>query len=257
MDPAYYLEMHANEDHHWWFVARRRIVERVLDRLPPVGGRPRVLEAGCGTGGNLALLAKYGELHALELDAEARRLANQRGIVAVAEGHLPDGIPEPGPYTLICALDVLEHLRDDGAALRALANELAPGGRLLVTVPAYRFLWSHHDVVTHHERRYLRPELTARVEAAGLRVLHASYFNTFLFPVIWAVRAIHRLLRRRGGSDVRMPSPLANAVLTSVFGAERRLVPRMRLPFGVSILVVAEKDTAPISAPPAPARARS
>ncbi|MEW6072843.1 MAG: class I SAM-dependent methyltransferase [Planctomycetota bacterium] len=241
MDPDYTALMHACEDRHWWFVARRRILAGVLDRFAPRTAGAQVLEAGCGTGGNLALLARYGALAAFELDAAARALASARGVVPVAAGRLPDEIPFSGPFALICALDVLEHLKDDLAALRALGSRLAPGGRLLVTVPAYRSLWSHHDVVTHHERRYRRRELVDRIEAAGLHVRYATYFNTILFPVVWTIRALHRATGRAEGSDVRMPAAPANALLTAVFAAERFLVPPARLPFGVSILAVAER----------------
>ncbi len=240
MDPDYYVEMHENEDRHWWFIARRRIVAKILDRfVTRCGGR--VLEAGCGTGGNLELLARYGEMHALELDESARKLANERGVCEVRAGRLPDEIPFEGEFDLICALDVLEHIEDDAAAARALADRLAPGGTLLLTVPAYRFLWSHHDVVTHHQRRYVRSELVERVVEAGLEVRCATYFNTILFPVVCLVRFVKKILGREEGSDFSIHSSLVNDLLTAVFSAERLLVPWLRLPFGVSILVIAEK----------------
>jgi SAM-dependent methyltransferase len=248
MDPDYYLEMHANEDHHWWFVARRRIVRRVLDRF--VGRRPegKVLEAGCGPGGNLALLAEYGEIHALELDDDAREMANARGIAKVEPGCLPEEIPFEQSFDLICALDVIEHIEEDIGAMRALGEKLLPGGRLLLTVPAYRFLWSHHDVVTHHVRRYTKTDFVKRVESAGLRIRYATYFNTFLFPAIWAIRAVNRLLDRKEGSDVKMPSAPMNKLLNGIFSLERFLLPGLRFPFGVSILVLAEPAPVPTPA---------
>ena len=249
MDPDYYVEMHENEDRHWWFVARRRIVGKILDRfVTQCGGR--VLEAGCGTGGNLELLARYGTMHALELDENARKLANERDVCEVQGGRLPDDIPFEGEFDLICALDVLEHVEDDAAAARALGEKLVAGGKLLLTVPAYRCLWSHHDVITHHQRRYVRSELIERVEGAGLEVRCATYFNTFLFPIVWLVRLVKKALGREEGSDFSIHSTLVNGLLTAVFSAERLLVPWLRLPFGVSILVLAEKPAAPADGPP-------
>lgn len=240
MEATIYREMSDLENHHWWFLGRRRILGRVLDslQLPPDA---RVLEAGCGTGGNLALLARYGRLAAFELDDEARSLANARGIVEVQPGRLPDEMPFDEPFDLIVLPDVLEHVEDDNGALRALAERLAPGGRLLLTVPAFDFLWSHHDVVHHHFRRYTRGRLVPQVERAGLRVAYAGYFNTFLFPVVCFARWVNRVLGRREGSDFSVPAPWVNGCLKNVFAAERWLVPRWRLPFGVSLLIIAER----------------
>ena len=247
MDAAYYARYAEVEDRHWWFAARRRIVGRVLDglRLPPGA---RLLEAGCGTGGNLALLARYGHLDAFEIDPGARALADARGVTPVLPGALPDAVPFDGPYDAIALLDVLEHVADDAAALAALRDRLAPpgagrpGGALVLTVPAFMFLWSRHDVVNHHERRYRRGPLVARLRGAGLRVDHATYFNTLLFPPVAAVRLLHRLRGVEGGSDVdTIPAGPVNRVLEGVFAAERFVAPWLRLPFGVSVLAVARR----------------
>ena len=241
MDPAYYERYAQVEDGHWWFRARRRIVGRVLDGLRLPDGA-RLLEAGCGTGGNLAFLARYGRLDAFEIDARARELAGARGVTKVKDGALPDRIPFSGPYDAILMLDVLEHVQDDRAALVALHQRLAPGGALVMTVPAFPFLWSRHDVVNHHFRRYRRTGLVDQLREAGFHVQHATYFNTTLFPLVAAARVIGNLRGQTGGSDADViPSPLVNRLLETVFGGERFVVPHMRLPFGVSILAVARR----------------
>ena len=242
MNAAFYEQYAAVEDRHWWFAARRRIVARVLGGLGlPAGAR--ILEVGCGTGGNLAMLARFGRVEAAEMDGRACELANARGVAPVTRGWLPDGLPfEDGAYDLVALLDVLEHVEDDRAALERLARLLAPGGALVVTVPAYAFLWSRHDVVNHHFRRYRRGALVRKLREAGLAVAHATYFNTLLFPAIAAARGAGRVLGREGGSDVdAIPPAPVNRVLEAVFAAERFAAPRVRLPFGVSILAVARR----------------
>lgn len=251
MDAALYAAYARAEDDHWWFRARRRIVARVLDGLALPDGA-RLLEVGCATGGNLRLLARYGTLDAAEMDGPSARYARQRGTGArVVEGFLPDGLPPAldGPYDLIALLDVLEHIADDAASLRALLARAARGGALLLTVPAYGWLWSAHDVANHHERRYRRSDLVRRVAAAGWRVERATYFNTLLFPVVAAARvagrAAERVRGRRQASDLDVaPPPLLNRALEGLFASERALVPRVRLPFGVSVLVVARRPAA-------------
>jgi SAM-dependent methyltransferase len=228
-----------SEECHWWFVARRAILQHLLEHLCR-GGRPRrILEIGCGTGGNLPLLARYGTLQAVEQDDQARALANRRRICPVQAGSLPHALPVAGRFDLICLLDVLEHVEDDGAALREVAGRLTDGGWLLISVPAYRFLWSAHDVANQHRRRYHRRQLVQLVREAGLHVAYATYCNTLLFPAIAASRLIGRCLGGQAGSDLHMPPRALNDLLMRLFALERRVMPRLRLPFGVSLLVVA------------------
>ena len=242
MDAAYYAEYAAAEDAHWWFVARRRILDRVLDGLD-LPADAAILEAGCGTGGNLAMLARHGRLLAFEIDDGAREVADKRSVTDVAAGALPEPIPFGDEcFDLIAMLDVLEHVADDRGALVNLRERLVPGGRLLVTVPAYMFLWSRHDEINHHQRRYTRSALARLMQETGYDVRHATYFNTLLFPLVFGVRTLNNLLGRDEGSDLAMPSPPVNKLLTQVFASERHLVPRATLPFGVSILLVAQRS---------------
>ena len=241
MDTAYYAEYAAAEDAHWWFVARRRILDSVLSSLD-LPADAAILEAGCGTGGNLAMLARHGHLRAFEIDEGAREVAGKRGVTDVAAGALPRPIPFDGErFDLIAMLDVLEHVADDRGALVNLRERLKLGGRLLLTVPAYMFLWSRHDEINHHQRRYTRGPLVRLLQETGYDVRHASYFNTLLFPCIFGVRTLGNLLGRDEGSDLAMPSPPVNKLLTEVFASERHLVPRAPLPFGVSLLLVAQR----------------
>lgn len=241
MDAAYYQEMAEVEDRHWWFAARRAIIDRVLHTLP-LPADADVMEVGCGTGGNLALLERYGTLVACEPDETARALAAARDVAPVEPGALPDRLPFEGRrFDLMALLDVLEHVDADRESLAVLRERLKPGGYLLLTVPAYMWLWSGHDEVNHHARRYTRAELVEKVQAAGLALHHATYFNTWLLPPIAALRVLGRWLGREG-SDLAIPPTWLNRGLERIMASERHLVPTGRLPFGVSVLVVAKRE---------------
>jgi SAM-dependent methyltransferase len=241
MERKVYDRMNELETNHWWFVARRRIIAALIDRHLPRRPDAAILEAGCGSGGNLPMLGQFGRVDAFEYDADARQHATQKSQLDVRFGALPDDLPfEDRRYDLIGLFDVLEHVEADTASLRALAGKLSEKGVILVTVPAFPFLWSRHDERHHHFRRYTRASLAEAAGQAGLKVRYASYFNFFLFPAAVLARSLKRLT----GSDTpddTMPSSTVNAALTRVFGLERHLVPRLRLPVGLSLAAVLEK----------------
>lgn len=242
MDQEYYLEMAAAEDEHWWFVARRRIIERVLDSLR-LDGENDILEVGCGSGGNLQLLSQYGNVYGTDPGATAIEVANKRKIAQVESGALPDNLPFGAKrFDLIAMLDVLEHIDDDLASLNALRKRLKPNGKLLLTVPAYQFLWSKHDVFFHHKRRYLRSQVEWAIDKSGFHVTYSTYFNTILFPVVAATRLMNNIIGKENSSDIKMPPKILNTMLTWIFGSESLFIPRISFPYGVSILVVAQVD---------------
>lgn len=241
MERQVYEEMRELEGSHWWFTARRAILAAELGRL----GLPRdaaILEAGCGTGGNLEMLGRFGAVVAVEPDAEARAYAHERSGVAVHAGRLPGPLPElGGPFDLVAAFDVVEHVDDDAATVSALGRLARPGGHVVITVPAYQWMWSGHDVRHHHKRRYTAPACRALLQRASLRVRRVTYFNTLLFPPIAAVRLAQHLPGVAGGDDERQPAAPVNRLLHDVFAAERGLLRWTDLPFGVSILAIAER----------------
>lgn len=237
MDARIYAEMAALEERHWWFAARRKILGKMLAslRLP---ADAQILEAGCGTGGNLDMLARHGRVYGMETNAQALEFAAAKGTATIAAGRLPAPIPfSDQKFDLIALLDVLEHLDEDAAALDALRARLKPGGWLLLTVPAYPFLWSRHDELHHHKRRYVAGGLRGVIEGAGYRVQYLSYFNTWLFPMIAAARLAGAGSGHSG--DLAMPNRFINALLTKIFASERLLLGRIALPFGVSLLALA------------------
>ena len=155
--------------------------------MPPANGR--ILEIGCGTGHNLEMLSSFGKVDAVELDEEARTVAERRLGRAVMNAPLPElaGIGARR-YDLIAALDVIEHIDDDAVAIEAIAAKLKLGGKFVMTVPAHQWMWSAHDVVNHHKRRYSKSGLRQLIEASPLRLSKIGYFNSLLFPLAVAER---------------------------------------------------------------------
>jgi SAM-dependent methyltransferase len=242
MEPKQYLRMAAFEDVYWWNVARRIILDKVIAELA-LPDNAEIFEAGCGTGGNLAMLGRHGRVYAMELDEVARSFANDRRLAEIQLGHLPNHIPFAGQsFDLIVLLDVLEHLDEDAASLRALHSRLTPDGWLLITVPAYPFLWSQHDVALHHKRRYLMSSLRRVVSSAGYTVRYVSYFNSLLFPLIAGVRLLQRLFGGGQKANSTMPPKRLNQLLTGLFASERHVIGRFSFPFGVSLLLLAQKQ---------------
>lgn len=243
MEIAAYSGMAAAEERHWWFAGRRLIVGGFMRRLN-MPATARVLELGCGSGGNLPMLAGFGELTAVEPHDGARTRAIARGVGRVLPGRLPDQVPlPPGTFDAVVMLDVLEHVADDARALATAGRLLAPGGRLVLTVPAFPFLWSRHDELTHHFRRYRRRQLRQLLAENGLTVERLTHFNSILFPAIAAFRLMQRLARGTPDEDVgmRVPPAAINATLKAMLAAEAAALSAIDLPFGVSLLAVARK----------------
>lgn len=243
MDPQIYEEMITQEADHWWFVSRRAICSALIRRLSLPPGTA-ILDAGCGSGGNLPMLAPLGRLFAFEMNERSRLVAQQRGLAAVAAGTLPHDIPFAGEsFGLITLFDVLEHVEDDAGALNALAARLAPGGRLFLTVPAYPWLFVRHDRLHHHFRRYTAAALKSRLREAGLRVEYASHWNFFLFPLALFARLADKFnFPRQQTLGTKTPSPHLNGLMRRLVSSERHLLKRFPLPFGLSMVVVAQKD---------------
>jgi SAM-dependent methyltransferase len=196
----------------------------------------------------LEFLTAYGAPVGVDRSLDAIAFARTRCAAPLVAGDIRQIPLRAASADLVTAFDVLEHADDDLAALRELGRVCRPGGHVLVTVPAFPFLWGNQDVVSHHRRRYRRRQLEARVVQAGLHVVTLTYFNTLLFPVVAAVRLARRLVPARGAprSDFAMQVPGAmNAALAGILGAEGRLVGRWRLPFGVSLLCLAERKGTP------------
>lgn len=241
VNPEAYVEMATTESRHWWFRARRKILGHTIETM----GLPhpaRILEVGSGTGGNLVMLSQHGSVSALEMDENARKLSFEKnhGRFTIRAGNCPNDIPFPGEqFDLICMFDVLEHIDEEVETLAALQKYLAPGGRMLITVPAYQWLWSAHDVFLHHKRRYTAQALRQVFNESDLRIDRITYFNTLLLPLAALARLKDRIVSRKRSSGTEVPSPFINAILYAIFSSERRMLMSFNLPVGVSLMGIA------------------
>jgi SAM-dependent methyltransferase len=246
MRPDYYATCHAVETRHWWFCGRREIVLSLLDRHSPAGLGQTVADIGCGTGANLQALKNAGWAVGVDPSGEALRFARTHGDARLAGGALPALPFHDSSFDAVLALDVIEHVEDDARAVAELARICKPGGAVFITVPAYSWLWSGHDEVNHHKRRYTRARLARLLLAARLDVIQLSHFNTLLAGPIIVCRLAGRLLARfkppaRAEPDTAVPGPMLNSILRRVFLCERAWLEKRSMPFGVSILAVARK----------------
>jgi SAM-dependent methyltransferase len=238
MERVVYEKMAELDQLHWWYRARREVLAALIRRKARPGPNSRLLEIGCGTGHNLSMLSEFGEVEGLELDDEARAIAEKRLGKPVLNAPLPElnGVPERH-YDLIGAFDVVEHIDDDQAAVESIARRLKSGGRLVVTVPAHQWMWSAHDVVNHHKRRYSKQALRELIESSPLRLEAIGYFNSLLFPLAIARRLSP--LRERADDELSLPPKALNTALEAAFAAERHLIGRLALPPGLSLFAVA------------------
>lgn len=258
-DPKFYAELASVEDKHFWFQARNLLVSLLTGQLTRFL-RPgyRVLEIGCGNGNVLRTLSRVcrqGIVVGFDLFLEGLLLASRRTNCALVQGDIRFP-PFGAPFDIVCMLDVLEHIRDDRAALSRAWELVVPGGVILITVPARASLWSYFDVVSGHVRRYEERELHDKLRNAGFSVEFTSPYLATIYPLVWLSRRWQELRCRRGPLDSKQQHDLArqqlrivpvlNSVLTSWLELEVRLVAsRRRLPLGASLIAVARKPAEP------------
>jgi SAM-dependent methyltransferase len=262
MEPTFYATYFRHEDTHWWFRWRYELISRIVGELN--GGDPRnfrILDAGCGTGQMLQHLGHFGQAVGIDTSPEAIRFAATRNVDHLVLGSILD-LPFPeNTFDCVLSLDVIEHIDADVELMRYLAGVLKPGGHLVLTVPAFRALWSEHDEVNWHKRRYRAQQLRELLTSHGLEIERLTYCNTALFAPIFAIRKFKNLRNRfRGGLNGRNGHPeglphfesdlgqlpnLVNEGLYRLMQAENRVLARRDFPFGVSLLAVARKPGVP------------
>lgn len=245
MNPELYDAHDRLEDRHWWFEGRRRVIREVMQRhLLPRPSR-RILDVGCGTGGMFPLLTEFGAVDGAEGSPDARARAQRKFPDRRIEAcWLPTELPQ-GTWDVVTAFDVIEHLDQPVESLQAMVSRLPWDGQVVITVPAFQFLWSRHDELNHHKRRYGRLQLVSQLSSAGLKVTFASYFNTLLFPAVAGARLLERVAPSLFGgqkADLEPTAEPVNGLLTRLFGSERLAVGRTSLPFGVSLIAVAQRN---------------
>ncbi len=241
-----YRVMFEIEEEYWWYRGLRVLLEELLARYAAQNGAPRILDAGCGTGKNLQVLARHGEAWGVDIAAEAIQFCRRRGIheertlvASLLELPFPDRF-----FDLAFSFDVICNIQHDAAAFQEIRRTLKPNGRLIAQLPAYRFLWSAHDVAVGHKHRYTARDLRAKIQGAGMRVETLTYLNMLLFPLVALLRFARRqavALDGQARSDLTPLPHALNQVLTRIFTAEMRAASRRRFPYGISLLVVARR----------------
>lgn len=238
MEEQLYKTFYEIEEKHWWFVARQQIVEEIIHRRLKLPAGSKVLDVGCGTGAILQMISKKFAAYGTDTSPLAVELCGKRGLKNVYQCTL-ESFPLPDlRFDLITLLDVVEHIDDDLSVLKQVHHYLKPGGAALVTVPAYQWLWSKHDEVNHHKRRYAKSQLRNVLVSAGFEVEMISYFNTIMFPAALVGRLAERLVHSEKDTTLDVPPPFINSLLTSIFSSEKYLLRGASMPFGLSMLAI-------------------
>jgi SAM-dependent methyltransferase len=228
------------EESYWWYVARRNIMLQAIADLAP----KRILDFGCGTGKLMAVLRERGySVVGADQSDEALRFCRERQLEPLIDLKT-QALPEAS-FDLVVMGDVLEHVPEEQPLLEAIDASLRPGGTLLLTVPAYDWLWSGEDIVSEHKRRYTLPSLKTALQSGGFAPVKGSYFNSLLLPVVAAVIWGEKLLsrKREPRSDLRPLPTWINEPLRRIFSLEESILRHTTLPFGASILMVAARAT--------------
>jgi SAM-dependent methyltransferase len=242
MDAGVYAVEASIEATHWWFVGRRRLFARELSRLA-LAREAKILDIGTGTGANLRMLAELGFRDVAGVDAsdEAIRFCAEKGLGKVEKGDVCALPFADGSFDLALATDIIEHVDDDRRALAEIFRVLKPGGAALITTPAFPSLWGLQDEVSHHKRRYRVGGLLSKLRQSRLLPLRCYHFNFLLFAPIWLARRLIGALRLRLESEAQVNTPALNSILSAIFAIDTLTAPWLRMPFGVSILVMAER----------------
>ena len=255
MEQDYYEEMLKTQNSNWWFIGRRNIIHSQIEKLN-LKDNSEILEAGCGTGGNLELLAEFGNVSAFEMNEYAlvaskkisgKLMSKINNSIELASGYCPDNIPfKEKKFDLICMLDVIEHIEEDDVTLLNLKSKLNNNGYILLTVPAYNWLWSKHDEINHHKRRYSKNSIKKLIQDKDMKLVKISYFNSFLFPIAAIVRFLNlemNVKKKEVKNNRSIINITINWVLSKIFSFERYLLKIFNFPFGLSIIVILKNNS--------------
>ncbi len=243
MDRSAYEKYFELEHRHFWRIAKRSVILDLFERWAP-SGPLRILDVGGACSLVSQEMTRFGAVTVVEPEEASARFAREELGLDARPGSLPDAMPVEGPFDVVTLFDVIEHIDDDVESLAAVRRLMRPGAMLLVTVPALQLLWSNHDVSVHHRRRYSRETLQRALVAAGFRVARISYHTCLLFPLVLAQRLASRArgVSAKAEYSVKVPAAPINAALLAVMRVEQRLIRKVDLPIGSSLLAVAFCD---------------
>ncbi|MFP4527504.1 MAG: class I SAM-dependent DNA methyltransferase [Candidatus Kapaibacterium sp.] len=241
MQEIVYHKNYELESSYWWFVARNKIIYKIIKNKTDLRENEMILDAGCGTGGFSEFMSRHFRMIGLDTSSIALEYAKKRGLVHLFNTTLGEFPKEEWAIRAITMLDVLEHIDDDLEAMRQAYDLLPPGGWLIATVPAYMWLWSRHDEMHMHKRRYNLREFREKLQNAGFDIEYSSYFNTLLFIPAVIKRMMNRVFNQSSDQPVDEVAPWLNKVFTGIFGFESTILPALKFPMGLSIICIARK----------------
>lgn len=243
MQEAVYHSNFDIEESYFWFLARNEILTKVIQKTTNLKQGDEVVDIGCGTGGFAQVLSNKFKVACIDTEPLALEYCKKRGLTDLHNCYLKDFDYSNRNIKAAFMLDVIEHIPDDKEVVSQVYDMLPEDGYFIATVPAYQWLWSHHDVVHMHYRRYNMGNFSDLIQNAGFKIMYSSYFNTFLFPPALLKRTMDRISGKKaeGADPVDKVSPFLNTLFLKIFSAESAFIPSMSFPFGLSILVVAKK----------------
>ncbi len=244
MQEIVYHTNYQNEDSYWWFTARNIIISKIIKKIiPSLSTKSQILDIGCGTGGFASYISKDYDISCLDTSKTALEYCQKRGLKKLYNNtiaELPDDIK---PFDAAIMLDVLEHIEDDKSALEDVYNILDDNGYYIMTVPAYKWMWSKHDEIHMHYRRYTKKEVLNKIKDAGFDIKYSSYFNSILFLPAFIKRKLDKITGKeeQHKDPVDKVSDGMNKLFHKLFSFESNFLPAFSFPYGLSIIVIAQK----------------
>jgi 2-polyprenyl-3-methyl-5-hydroxy-6-metoxy-1,4-benzoquinol methylase len=247
MDKLIYEEMFRIEETHWWFVARRKIITHLIEKMIPKLNHSKekilICDLGCGCGATLKVLSQKYNVYGMEASDDAIKFCRERGL-NIQKGELPHDVPyEENRFSVVLILDVLEHIADEDKAVKKAVSLLRPGGIVICTVPAYQWLWTRHDEIHHHKRRYTKKRISELFNTSSkILPVILTYYNTLLFPLALVERITSKIMnKKQNRPQISYPNKILNMIFEKIFGVERFLIPKITFPFGLSIIGIFQK----------------
>lgn len=248
MELEVYHQADQLKDNHWWFLGRKEIIISVLREFLPKSFKGKILDAGCGAATSLPILSSFGQVFGVDNSEEAIKFCRRKNYFQLKKGNITKLPYQDNFFSLVAALDLLEHVKDESKALGELHRVCQKNGWLIITVPAFSFLWSENDISTHHQRRYTSSDLREKIEQHGFKVEKISYLNFFLFPLflLWLIidkLKLAFLKKPKAQSTLSISLPkMINQFLTFIFSSESIFLPKINFPFGLSLICLAREE---------------
>lgn len=235
-----YEDMYQTEDIHWWHAAKRDYIKLLISKYRNKDN-PTILDVGCGTGKNMEELSRFGMVWGVDISDEALRFCKKRGLANVKKGEAESLPFERGKFDILCILDVLEHV-DDASSIREIKRVLTDSGYVIITVPAFSWLWSKWDEILHHKRRYTTKQLQDKLTREGFTIRRITHIHSFLVLPTLILRKIKQLTSSTYSSDFQINNSFLNSFFSTLSKLEQLWINRYDMPFGTSVLCIAQKN---------------